>query len=208
MTSIDHLVLEATDVAAARDFYAQAFGPMPQLRLAGSAAPSTGFRGFTLGLDASGPAAVDRLYRSAVDAGATEVKPPRKQLWGGYSGVLRAPDGVVLKVATDAKRDEGPASGPVERVVLLLGVTSVRATKDFYVARGITVEKSYGSKYVEFAPGSGRVTLGLYKRAGLAKEFGVSAEGSGSSRLRIVGGAATFGDPDGFVWEPAGSDLA
>lgn len=208
MTSIDHLVLETPDLGAAEDFYPRAFGRLSQIRLREAAAPSAGFRGFTLGLDTTGPAAVDHLHGAALAVGATEVKAPRKQFWGGYSGVVRSPDGVVIKIATNAKKDEGPAGARIERVVLLLGVTSVKVTKEYYAARGLQVEKSYGSKYVEFAAGAGRVTLGLYKRAGLAKEFGVAPEGSGSSRLRIVGGNEAFGDPDGFTWEPAGADVA
>jgi len=208
MTSIDHLVLEATDLGAAQDFYTRAFGPLPQLTVSESTAPSTGFRGFTLGLDAAGPADVDRLYRAAITVGASEVKAPKKQFWGGYSGVLCSPDRAIIKIAANAKKDEGPSTGKVERVVLLLGVTSVKATKEFYVSQGMEIAKSFGSKYAEFAPGAGRVTLGLYKRAGLAKEFGVAPEGTGSSRLRIVGGAESFADPDGFTWEPARSTVA
>ena len=63
--------------------------------------------------------------------------------------------------------------------------------------------KSYGSKYVQFARGDSAITLGLYGRKALAKDAGVPMEGDGSRRLTIVTDGAAFTDPDGFVGEPA-----
>lgn len=200
MTSIHHLTLEVTNAAAVEDFYFAVFGQRVPLRIRDTEAPSSGFRGFTLGVDVAGPASVDSLYARAITSGAKAVKPPRKQVWGGYSGVVHTPDGTVCKVATTAKRDEGRADLTVERTVLLLGVLDVKSSKQFYMDHGLTVDKSYGGKYVEFAAGDGAVTLGLYKRAGLAREFGVPAEGTGSHRLSIGCDAASFTDPDGFSW--------
>ena len=69
---------------------------------------------------------------------------------------MQAPDGTIWKVATSSKKDTGPATRQVDDVVLLLGVDDVKATKQFYVDRGLTVGKSFGSKYVEFeTPGVG-----------------------------------------------------
>ena len=66
MTSIDAVTLEVADPAAARSFYATAFGLGPELRLRASQEPTTGFRGFTLSLTVSQPATVSALidYRS------------------------------------------------------------------------------------------------------------------------------------------------
>jgi predicted lactoylglutathione lyase len=173
------------------------------VRLRASEAPSTGFRGFTLALTVSGPATVDSFVAAAVDAGATVLKPATKSLWG-YGGVVQAPDGTIWKIATSAKKDTGPATREIDEVVLLLGVEDVKATKQFYVDRGLTVAKSFGGKYAEFASGgSGPVKLALYKRRGLAKDLGVPADGAGSHRVVLGGTADTFTDPDGFAWETA-----
>ncbi|PXY32394.1 glyoxalase [Prauserella muralis] len=200
MTSIDTITLEVADPAAAGRFYTTAFGLGDELRLRASQEPTTGFRGFTLSLIMSQPADVHALFNAALDAGATTLKPVAKSLWG-HGGVVRAPDGTIWKVATPAKKDTGPATGQVDALVLLLGVSDVAASKRFYVDRGLTVAKSFGRMYVEFAAGQGPVKLGLYRRKALAKDAGVPAEGSGSHRIAIGGAAEPFTDPDGFGWE-------
>ena len=75
------------------------------------------------------------------------------------------------------------------------------ASKRFYVDHGLTVAKSFGRKYTEFATASSPVKLALYGRRALAKDAGVSPEGTGSHRLMISGDAGPFTDPDGFAWE-------
>ncbi|MFF1872838.1 glyoxalase [Kitasatospora herbaricolor] len=206
VTSIASVTLEVADVEAARRFYS-AFGVDTYLCLRASEAHATGFRGFTLALTVSGPATVDGFVGAAVDAGATVLKPAAKSLWG-YSGVVQAPDGTIWKIATSAKKDTGPATCEIDEVVLLLGVGDVKATKQFYADRGLTVAKSFGGKYAEFAAGqSSPVTLALYKRRALAKEVGVPADGTGSHRIVLGSTADAFTDPDGFAWE-AGGPLA
>lgn len=198
MTSVESITLEVPDVAAARAFYAAAFDLETQLDLREAEAPTSGFRGFTLSLVVSQPSTVDALVDAALAAGATTLKERKKALWG-YSGVVRAPDGTIWKIATSAKKDTGPATRKVDEIVLLLGVDDIAASKRFYVDRGLAVDKSFPRKYVQFATGSGVVTLALYGRRALAKDAGVSAEGSGSHRL-VIGGAGPFTDPDGFTW--------
>ncbi|MFG2715723.1 glyoxalase [Streptomyces goshikiensis] len=201
-TSLASVTLEVADLEAARRFYS-AFGVDAYLRLRASEAHSTGFRGFTLALTVSNPATVDGFVGAAVDAGATVLKPAAKSLWG-YGGVVQAPDGTIWKIATSAKKDTGPATREIDEVVLLIGVEAVKATKQFYSDRGLTVAKSVGSKYVEFAPGhSSPVKLALYKRRALAKDLGVPADGTGSHRVVLGGTADSFTDPDGFAWEAA-----
>ncbi|MFH0521406.1 glyoxalase [Streptomyces sp. M41] len=202
MTSIASVTLEVADPAAAGRFYATAFDLGSQVRLQASDAPTTGFRGFTLSLVVSQPADVNALVDAAVAAGATVLKPATKSLWG-YGGVVQAPDGTVWQVASSSKKDTGPATGRIDEIVLLLGVEDVKASKQFYVDRGLTVGKSFGGKYVEFATGSDPVKLALYKRRGLAKVAGVDAEGTGSHRLAINSDAEPFTDPDGFAWTAA-----
>jgi predicted lactoylglutathione lyase len=200
MTSIDTITLEVADPAAAKRFYTATFGLDTQLRLRASREPTTGFRGFTLSLTVSQPADVNVLIDAALDAGATVLKPAAKSLWG-YGGVVQAPDGTIWKVATSTKKDAGPATRQIDNIVLLLGVTDVAASKQFYLDRGLTVAKSFGRMYVEFASESGPIKLALYRRRALAKDAGVSPDGSGSHRIAVGGAAERFTDPDGFTWE-------
>ncbi|HEY3478972.1 MAG TPA: glyoxalase [Streptomyces sp.] len=199
MAFIASVTIEA-DTVSAQPFHTAAFGLDTQIRVRASDAPTTGFRGFTLALTVPQAADVDSLVESALAAGATEVKPVAKSLWG-YGGVVQAPDGTIWKVATSEKKHTGPATRQIDDLVLLLGVSDMAESKRFYVSQGLTVARSFGSKYVEFAAGDGPVKLALYKRKGLAKDAGVDPEGSGSHRLVIGGSEAPFTDPDGFTWE-------
>jgi len=203
VTSIESLTLEVPDPTAASAFYAAAFGLDDQLVLRRSDTATTGFRGFTLSLVVSQPATVDGLIGAALDAGATPLKPAKKGFWG-YGGVVRAPDGTIWKVATSSKKDTGHASREIDEVVLLLGVADVAASKRSYVERGLEVARSFGRKYVQFA--TEPVKLALYGRRALAKDAGVSPDGTGSHRIVIGGDAGSFADPDGFAWAPAGSE--
>lgn len=202
MTSIESVTLEVADPTAARRFCTTAFGLDTQVRLRASEAPTTGFRGFTLSLTVSRPATVRGFVDAALAAGAHPLKPVAKSLWG-YGGVVQAPDGTIWKVATSAKKDTGPDDRQIDRIVLLLGVADVAASKRFYSEQGLTVSKSFGSMYVEFAAASSPVQLALYRRRALAKDAGVPAEGTGSHRLVIGGARGSFTDPDGFAWEAA-----
>jgi len=200
MTSIGSVTLEVPDPAAAEAFYAAAFGLGDKVRLRASQAPTTGFRGFTLSLVVSQPSTVDSLIGAALDGGATTLKPAAKGFWG-YGGVVQDPGGTIWKVATSSKKDTGPATREVDGFVLLLGVENVKATKRFYLDRGLAVAKSFGSKYVEFDTPSSPVRLALYSRRAAAKDVGVSPDGTGSHRIVIGSDAGPFTDPDGFAWE-------
>jgi hypothetical protein len=198
MAFIEGVTLEVPDPAATDSFCA-ALGVGSQVRARASDAATSGFRGFTLSLVVAQPSTVDSLLGSALDAGATALKPAAKSLWG-YGGVVQAPDGTIWKVATSAKKDTGAATGTFDELVLLIGVADVKASKQFYVDRGLAVAKSFGSKYVQFDTATSPVKLALYGRRALAKDAGVPPEGSGSHRIVIVG-AGPFTDPDGFTWE-------
>jgi uncharacterized glyoxalase superfamily protein PhnB len=201
MTSIESVTLEVPDPTAATAFYTAAFGLGAQVRVRASEAPTAGFRGFTMSLIVSQPSTVSSLIDTALAAGATTLKPVQKSLWG-YGGVVQAPDGAIWKVATSARKDTGPATRQIDQIVLLVAATDVAATKRFYVEHGLTVGKSFG-KYVEFAMPSSPIKLGLYGRRALAKDAGVSPDGTGSHRLTIGSDAGPFTDPDGFAWEAA-----
>jgi predicted lactoylglutathione lyase len=202
MSGIASVTLEVSDVAAAETFYANAFDLGDTVVVRGSEAPSTGFRGFTMSLVVSQPSTVDSLAGTALEAGATVLKPVEKSFWG-YGGVVQAPDGTIWKLATSSKKNSGPPTRAVDDVVLLLGVDDVKATKRYYVDHGLAVAKSFGSKYVEFDTHGSAVKLALYSRRAAAKDAGVSPEGSGSHRIVIGSDADGFTDPDGFMWEPA-----
>jgi predicted lactoylglutathione lyase len=200
MTSIQAVTLEVADPTAANSFYSAAFDLGDRLDLRAVEAPTSGFRAFTLSLVVSQPATVDELIGAALDAGATPLKPAKKSLWG-YGGVVQAPDGTIWKVATSSKKDTGPATRQVDEIVLLLGVADVVASKQFYVDRGLEVRRSFARAYVEFTTTD--IKLALYKRRALAKDAGVSPEGTGSHRIAIVSDLGPFTDPDGFAWEAA-----
>ncbi|MFT4211247.1 MAG: glyoxalase [Microbacterium sp.] len=200
MTTIEFVTVEAADPSAAEAFYAAAFEGLGRVRVRASQEPTSGFRGLTLSLVVSQPGTVDALVGSAVDGGATVVKPAAKSLWG-YGGVVQAPDGTIWTLASSSKKDTGPATRQVDDFVLQLGVTDVAATRQFCADRGLVVAKSYGRTYVQFD--TGPVRLALIKRAALAKNAGVAPDGTGSHRLVIGGDAGSFTDPDGFVWEAA-----
>src|ERR1700752_3549281 len=136
--TISSIVLESPDPAAAEAFYAAAFGLGDRIVVRATEAPSAGFRGFTMSLVVSQPSTVDSLVASALEGGATTLKTPKKSFWG-YGAVVQAPDGSIWKIATSSKKETGPATREVDDVVLLLGVDDVKATKQFYVERGLSV---------------------------------------------------------------------
>src|SRR6202008_2999541 len=135
------------------------------------------------------------LVDAALAAGATSLKPATKSFWG-FGGVVQAPDGAIWKVATSNKKNTGPATREIDKLVLLLGCADLAASKRFYVERGFAVARSFGRKYAEFD--SGAITLALYGRRALAKDAGVAEAGTGSHRLIIGSDAGPFVDPDGF----------
>jgi predicted lactoylglutathione lyase len=201
LTSIETVTLEVPDPAAAEAFYS-AFGVSEHVSVRASNAVTSGFRGFALSLVVPQPSTVDSLIGTALDGGAKPLKPAKKGFWG-YGGVVCAPDGAIWKVATSSKKDTGPARRQIDDIVLLLGVADVKASKRFYVDRGLAVEKSFGSKYVQFEAQSTQVKLALYGRRALAKDVGVAPDGTGSHRIVIGSDAGAFADPDGFAWADA-----
>ncbi|MES2169839.1 MAG: glyoxalase [Actinomycetota bacterium] len=198
MTSLTALTVEAEDAPSAEKFYADAFGLGDRLNVDQSDAATSGFRGFTVSLLVSQPANAHALFDAAVSAGATVLKPVEKSMWG-VGGVIQAPDGAIWKLATSSKKDSAPASRDIDSVVVLFVASDVSASKTFYVEHGLKIGRSFGS-YVEFAMPGSPIGLGLYKRAALAKDAGVPADGSGSHRIAITSDAGAFTDPDGFTW--------
>ncbi len=88
--------------------------------------------------------------------------------------------------------------------MLLLGVADVAASKRFYVDRGLTVAKSFGRKYVEFAT---RRRTSSWRSTGAVPWPRTPASprtATGSHRIVIGSDAGPFTDPDGFAWEATG----
>ncbi len=201
--AIASLTLEVSDPTASQSFYETALDVGSQVRARTAGTPATGFRGFTISLVVGQPSTVDSLLETALADGAKTVKPAEKGLWG-YGAVVQDADGVIWKLATSAKKDKGPATRKIDDLVLLIGATDMRASKRFYVERGLSVKRSFPGRYVEFdAPARG-IKLALYPgRAGLAKDAGVSPDGDGPHGIAVNSTAGRFSDPDGFVWEAA-----
>ena len=183
MTTIDFVTVGVTDTAAAEQFYRDAFGLGGRVRVQQTDEPTSGFRGFTLSLVVAQPSTVDGFLSSALEAGATSLKPGAKSLWG-YGGAVQAPDGAVWTIASSSKKDTGPATRQVDEFVLQLGVEDVTESKQWYVDHGVPVHKAYGRKYVQLGDQSSPITLALYQRRALAKVAGVDAEGTGSHRVQ------------------------
>jgi predicted lactoylglutathione lyase len=203
MAALTSVTLDVPDAEAAEAFYAAAWDLQGHVGVRAAEPATSGFRGFTLSLVVSQPGNVDLLVGAAIERGATVLKPVEKSFWG-YGGTLQAPDGAIWKIATSSKKDAGPATTEIDDVVLLLGVADVKESKRFYVDHGLTVKRSFGSKYVEFDAAPSELKLALYGRRALAKDAGVPPDGSGSHRLSIHSDAGSFTDPDGFAWEAAG----
>jgi len=197
MSSVEEITIETSESTSA-GFYEDALGLGSRVRTRHAEGPASGFRGFLLGLVLRQPGDVDEITRIAVTSGATSVKPAAKSLWG-YGGVIQAPDGTIVTLASSSKKDSAPASAEVQEIVLQLGVADVAASRRFYADHGFSVGKSYGRKYVEFD--TRPISFTLNRRGDLAKTAGVSADGSGVHRLLIQGDGESFTDPDGYVWE-------
>src|SRR6201996_2940506 len=200
-TAITLLNLDVADPAASQHFYEAALGVGSLVRGRTADTPTTGFRGFTISLVVSQPSTVDSLLETALAGGAKTLKPAKKGLWG-YGAVVQDADGVIWKLATSAKKDKGPATRTIDDLVLLIGAADLRASKRFYVDRGLSVKRSFPGRYVEFDAPAGGIKLALYPgRAGLAKDAGVSPDGAGPHGIVVNSNAQPFSDPDGFSWE-------
>jgi len=59
----------------------------------------SGFAGFTLAHNVKRKEEVDKLYKQAINSGATPVTPPVTKDWGGYSAYFADPDGYYWEIA-------------------------------------------------------------------------------------------------------------
>ncbi|MFI6510917.1 VOC family protein [Streptosporangium sp. NPDC050855] len=148
---------------------------------AGAEPAAPGFRGYLLTYVVDRPAGVRALMDAAVRGGAEVLKPARKALFGSFSGVFRAPDGAVWKPVAATGKDTGSAAErplPTE-TTLILGVSAPKASKVFYEALGMTADRDYGNKYIDFHPARAATRLCLMERGVLAKDAGITEGGGG-----------------------------
>lgn len=203
--ALDVITLGVPEVHAAHEFYTSVFSPTAadhgqygnldmhgtgQVALYGTEAlaadadaePETsGFRGYVLNCTVNQPSEVEALLDAAARSGAKVLKPPKKMLFAGFSAVFQAPDGAVWKVAAATRKNTGPAGEPPvpTETIAILGVADPEAAKAFYTALGMTVDRDYGNKFIDFRLTPGTCRLGLMPRKALAKDAGVDEDGAG-----------------------------
>lgn len=223
--ALDIITIGVPRVGAARAFYASGFPSVAadgehtaELDLHGTgrlalhqidalatefgAEPATsGFRGYVVSAIVDQPAEVKALLATAVGNGATVLKPAKKALFGEFTAVYQAPDGAVWKLAAASKKDMDPVPGspkPTETAVYL-GVAKPKTSKSFYEALGMSVDRDYGDKFIDFTIAGSACRLGLLPRKALAKDVGVDERGSGFSALVLAHAAASRDNVDALL---------
>ncbi|MGW4068898.1 VOC family protein [Nocardia grenadensis] len=149
---------------------------------------TTSFPGYLLSSIVNQPAEVKALIEAATTHGATVIKPPKKQFFGDFSAVYQAPDGTLWKVAATSKRDTEVVSGPPKptETAIFLGVAKPKISKVFYEELGMSADRDYGDKFVDFTLTEGVCRLGLLPRKALAKDAGVEDRRSDVSPLILT----------------------
>ncbi|MFE6384858.1 VOC family protein [Nocardiopsis dassonvillei] len=161
--------------------------------------PATaGFRGYVLSWVVDQPNEVQDLLDAATAHGASVVKPAKKQLFGEFTAVHRAPDGALWKLAAATKRNTRPLTPPVRptETALYLGVSRPTESKAFYEALGMSADRDYGDTFVDFTVTDGACRLGLLTRKALAKDAGVDERGHGFPALALTHTAASRDEVD------------
>jgi predicted lactoylglutathione lyase len=141
------------------------------------------------------------VLNAAFQNGARVLKPAKKSLFAGFSAVCQAPDGAVWKLAAPIRKDTGPAGGPPlpTETALFLGVAEPNASKAFYTALGMIVDRDYGSKYIDFRLAPGTCRLGLLPRQVLAKDAGVGEAGTGFRAMVLTCEAGSRAEVDALL---------
>lgn len=178
--TLDTTVLAATDVEQARGFYA------------------AGFRGYVLTYTLNQPSEVRSVMEAAVATGAELLKPAKKALFGAFSGSFRAPDGSIWKLAASSNKDTAAttASPQATESTLILGVKDPLVSAAFYRALGMTTDRDYGKKYIDFQPASERARLCFMERDVLAKDVGATPQSNGFSAMVLTHRASTPSEVD------------
>lgn len=157
------------------------------------------------------PREVTRIIDAASSAGAEVLRPGKKGFFGGFAGSFRSPDGSVWKISSPHKKDTAPASAlprPTE-VVIMLGVADMTESRKFYKNQGFTVDRDYGTKFVDFTFNKPAFRLAIMPHKALAKDVGVENStpepGGGlvlcTSRSMQHRGDPSIIDPDSIAWK-------
>ncbi len=120
---LTYLTLGVDDLSAMTQWYNQVFGWTPHdqtdgvtfyklngimlglfpaeelAKDAGVPHDGKGFKRFSMSINFTSDAEVDRHFSQAVAQGAQAVKQPQKVFWGGYSGYLSDPEGNLWELA-------------------------------------------------------------------------------------------------------------
>ncbi|QFU86118.1 glyoxalase [Amycolatopsis sp. YIM 10] len=190
------LTLDAVEVDVPRGFH-------DDLRLSDQVVvetPGTGDGLCVLTYVVAQPSEVEAVLATAIRHGAKVLKPAKKSLFAGFAATCQAPDGSVWKVTAPPRKDTGPAANPPvpTELVAILGVADPKASKVFYEALGMKVDRDYGAKFIDFQLTPGRPRPGLMNRAALAKDAGAAAESAGG---RITDADGEFTAPDDYRWK-------
>ncbi|MGQ5227744.1 hypothetical protein [Streptomyces sp. yara] len=104
----------------------------------------------------NGPAEVKALLDAAAH-GATVLKPARKEFFGEFTAVHRAPDGAVWKLAAASKKDKRLVPGPPRPTgtAVYLGVARPKASRAFHETPGMSVDRDYGDEFIDFTAADG-----------------------------------------------------
>ncbi|UFU07026.1 VOC family protein [Ruania halotolerans] len=215
--ALNSITLNTPDAHRAADFYSRALAPAVTDRggsfeldlhshgafeLATGADPTpSGFRGYVLTYLVDQPCDVRTVMDAALDGGAEALKPAKKALFGAYSGVFRATDGAVWKVAAGTSKDSReatPTPVPTE-TTLILGVGDPKESKTFYETLGMATDRDYGSKYIDFRPAAGATRLSLMQRPVLAKDAGIDPQDESSAAMILVHRTGSPEDVDALL---------
>ena len=219
--SLNSLSVSCLDVSAAADFYLNVFSTpttadgecisidlhgtgrlelVPAQPAESAPAPGTAYQRSVLTYILPGPTDVRAVMDAAAAHGADIFKPAKKALFGSFSGSFMAPDGTVWKLAA-AGKDTGTPEGaarPTETTVIL-GVREPKASKAFYAALGMSVDRDYGNKYIDFVPADGASRLCLMQEPVLAKDVGAGDPHVGTSAVTLTHHAASPAEAERIV---------
>lgn len=108
-------------------------------------------QGYVMSSIVSQPSEVETLLNAAAQGGSKVVKAAKKGFFGGFAAVYQAPDGAIWKLAAPTKKGYRPSVRTAEADRDRLGVATPKASKTFYVALGVTIDRDYSNKFVDFA---------------------------------------------------------
>ncbi|EMQ99194.1 VOC family protein [Paeniglutamicibacter gangotriensis] len=219
--ALKSLSVSCLDVPAAADFYRNIFSApsttdgesiatdlhgtgrlelVPAQPAEPSAASGTAYQRAVLTYIRPGPGDVRTMTDAAATHGADIFKPARKALFGAFSGSFMAPEGTVWKLAAAGKDTaslEG-AARPTETTVTL-GVREPKVSKAFYAALGMSVDRDYGNKYIDFLPADGASWLCLMQEPVLAKDVAASDPHVGTSSVTLRHQSASHAEAERIV---------